>query len=348
MYGARLNNRSGRIDGASIVNGGVGCSGTDQSIIFVAEGLAALGHEVYIASKMAPRGQVVNGVFYYGLHMHRCSKSFDVVVCVSLQQPERMPAVRAKHIVLWLHCQVVNEQLYNKVCSMVGDSNVSFVYPSRYTVAAATSSCPFIFARAHRHMVVYNPISTSLFHPEVKRPGSFIFSAVWTRGGAVALEAFNRLEGVGSTFSIFGYDTRTHRNMPSCDKVKMYGSCDKQTLAAAMNTTDYMMYPLLNVANGAIHHDTFGCVVAEALSAGVVVLTLRAGCLPEVYGDALVYVDSTADGDLAACFAEAVLQIESDPEQKEAIRQRGVDFAREHFDQDAVAARWAELCSCAQ
>lgn len=74
MYGARPNNRSGRIDGASIVNGGVGCSGTDQSILFVAEGLAALGHEVCIASKMAPRGQVVNGVFYYGLHMHRCSK----------------------------------------------------------------------------------------------------------------------------------------------------------------------------------------------------------------------------------------------------------------------------------
>ena len=53
-------------------------------------------------------------------------------------------------------------------------------------------------------------------------------------------------------------------------------------------------------------HEGFGMSVAEAMMAGCVPVVTRAGALPEVVGDAGIYADSNAPGDIASAVRRAL------------------------------------------
>ena len=78
----------------------------------------------------------------------------------------------------------------------------------------------------------------------------------------------------------------------------------------------------------------FGIPAVEAMAAGVPVVVSRRGALPEVCGDAAVYVDPDDPRGMAAAIAELL----ADPERLEDLRQRGVARARQ-FSWTASAER---------
>jgi len=72
----------------------------------------------------------------------------------------------------------------------------------------------------------------------------------------------------------------------------------------------------------ASRHEGFGLSVAEAMLAGCIPVVTRAGALPEVTGDAGVFVDSPEPAALAQAIAQALTFPESE---RGAVRQRILD-----------------------
>ncbi|HUT74614.1 MAG TPA: glycosyltransferase family 1 protein [Armatimonadota bacterium] len=67
-------------------------------------------------------------------------------------------------------------------------------------------------------------------------------------------------------------------------------------------------------------YEGFGLPPLEAMTVGCPVITTRCAAIPEVCGDAALYVDPDRDRDLA----DALVRIEGDPQLREALRGKGM------------------------
>ena len=118
------------------------------------------------------------------------------------------------------------------------------------------------------------------------------------------------------------------------DRVLRLGYVSVAQRSALMGGAVAYCYPSL--------YEGFGLPALEAMSAGVPVLTTRAGALPEVVGDAAVLVEP---GDVDA-MASALGQLLTD----EALRTRLVEAGRrqvQHYSWEAAAAGLAQLYTAA-
>jgi glycosyltransferase involved in cell wall biosynthesis len=106
--------------------------------------------------------------------------------------------------------------------------------------------------------------------------------------------------------------------------VRILGPVSDEDLPALYHLSEALVYPSL--AEG------FGLPVLEALACGTPVLSSPRGALPEVGGDAVLWVDPEDEDDLAA----GIESIVTDRELREALRRRGLEQAR-LFDWERTA-----------
>lgn len=176
-----------------------------------------------------------------------------------------------------------------------------------------------------------------------KTPGKWIFHAAYERGGDVAYRIFDACPQIASEMHVCSYTS--HLSPTTRDpRVIHHGSLDKIDLRDLLDTCDYFVYPLV-LPNGIVHHDTFGCVIAEALARGVIVVSWDVACNPSLYGDLILqvphlsypgYVPDAAFGrnpnllsqEAVHAFRDAILDLERQPERKKAMRQKGIQWAR--------------------
>jgi glycosyltransferase involved in cell wall biosynthesis len=93
--------------------------------------------------------------------------------------------------------------------------------------------------------------------------------------------------------------------------VEERGYVDEPTLAQLFQQARALVYPS--------KYEGFGLPPLEAMTAGCPVITTRETSLPEVCGEAAVYVDP----DDHRAFAEAIMAIETDPLLRERLRTAG-------------------------
>lgn len=256
-------------------------------------------------------------------------------------------------VAIWLHCFLDddgalrrwNEQRGLEVHALA----VSQWTLDRFAARAATHGVPFA-----RRWLAPNGVAPRFWRalPSMEEPkhiaaraGVWCFPAMYSRGGRVAARVFEnvhaRAGGAARRFLAMSYDINDH-SVTVQSFVEKLGSLPKARLAAALAGCEYFVYPLVH-PHGAVHHDTFGCCVLEALAAGVIVVTWAVGCLPSLFGDHIVALPPPphypADAQWArddwflseeamARLADAVVALDADPVRRADLRRRSMIWAR--------------------
>lgn len=101
------------------------------------------------------------------------------------------------------------------------------------------------------------------------------------------------------------YDTMRHR-----DDIIMLGHADPDDLAALLSASEMLVYPS--------YFEGFGIPILEAMYAETAVVCSHTTSMPEVGGDAALYVDPSSPDDIANAIVQA-----SDPATREAMIARG-------------------------
>ena len=211
---------------------------------------------------------------------------------------------------------------------------------------------------AHEKLwVVENGIST-LFHSNVSSPsgkrGNWIFHAVFERGGIVATKAFERISQImpsaAHKLNVMSYFTEDDRKLASIKRNKnivFHGSVSKTKVRDMLADTEYFVYPLvLPDPDNDVHHDTYGCCILEALAMGVIVVTWNVGCIPVVYKDLVVAIPPPEShpghipyvknpwfnsDEALMTIVNTIVTLEVHPEKKEAMRNKGMEWARQQL-----------------
>jgi glycosyltransferase involved in cell wall biosynthesis len=115
-------------------------------------------------------------------------------------------------------------------------------------------------------------------------------------------------------------------------RVSLLGHVPDEDLRALMRSAEMLVFPSL--------HEGFGFPVLEAMTLGVPVVTSKCTALPEVGGDAALYVDPDSSEDIA----EKMNLILSDAELAARLRQKGCERAKA-FRWESTCAEIVDLCA---
>lgn len=103
------------------------------------------------------------------------------------------------------------------------------------------------------------------------------------------------------------------RDAPAGTRVIELGYVDDQALAGLYSDALALVYPSI--------YEGFGLPVLEAMACGCPVITSRASSLPEVGGEACLYLEDPSDPDE---MARALVALARDPDRRRAMRQAGL------------------------
>lgn len=272
---------------------GGGFSGTDTSMLEIAGGLATRNHGVRIlAGGPAAVSRETPNLSYLSPERTFLDTQLDlarvdvlVVVYMMPEAPahaEMMDVLRRltnPRLRVFCWCHVIFQQAHIALLE-----NACLHRNLQLTLV-----CVSDFVRAHLSVhhhdlvVIPNAVNPDIFlseDPGEREPRSLVFSASYERGGRLA-EAVHtsllRTHGPIGAMHLCSY----------CDA--LIPSLSKKALASRLRGCDYMVYPLV-LDNGSVHHDTYACVVLEAMASGVLVVSWDVACMRAVYGDLITLV----------------------------------------------------------
>lgn len=272
-----------------------GFSGTETALLEAARCLCAAGHAVtiyglnrklfrdsygieYIPLNRLPRVRLAALDWYCPLF---CVGDAHHLALLSALDPART------RVLVWLHCFVhfSGIERIKALGFRVYAQYVSVFVAKRYTSMTLDGS-----------WTIGNGIDATLFtatDPDVTRvKGRWAFMASFERGGDMARRVFAQVRetapGAASELHLASYWSPDAG--PGSDHEINHGSLSKRGVAELLRSAEYFVYTLV-LPSGVVHHDTFACVVLEALAAGVTVVAWDVACLREVYGDHVILVE---------------------------------------------------------
>lgn len=352
--------RNGPVNGQTL-RGSVGGSGTDQTTILVAEHLAKVGHDVYIAApNSGTPGAVINGVTYTTMAFDAVADcTFDVLVnTLWFEDFHTLPIKVTKALVSWSHCPYLYG--FDPIKKYITENGLKYgmVHLSQWS-KRLNSGLAHSLAADVVEAVIPNPLMTDLINEvnaeadEAQRqPRDMIFHAAWVRGGDQVIQTLRDLQWDDAKVHIFDYLMGNHHD----PHIVSNGSKGKRGVLERISKCQYFLYPLVR-HDGEMHKDTFACVVAEACAMGAIVVTYPVAALPETYNDVvhwLPFPDGVSDlehlrnaplsKDPALLdithIKEAMTYLDTHPEVREAMRQRARQFVLDRYNPDRVGGLW--------
>jgi hypothetical protein len=360
--------RNGPVTGDTIREGGVGASGSDQSVVMVAEELVRQGHDVTVATSKTTPGANVRGVLYTNLEFEGVEdRTFSVLVTMLwFAALDQMPVIVTDAVVVWCHMQYVYsigeiERYARKHSLRLGAVHVS-EWEKRHTQACLDGM------GGVQHVTIANPIMLDVADAVLsegieRKPHHVAFTAAWCRGAEVTRDAFLVLDWQDGEFHTNDYTLCT-LSMYTDPRIKEHGSCDKRELFRRLAACEYFVYPQVNV-DGNVHKDTFGCVVAEACAMGCIVLTYPLGALPEAFPGCCKWMEwpegvntTNLNGEPGSCdmaladhhhVAREMDRLDRDVDAKNGLRKTGMRHVRENYGISKVGEKWEvflkDLCT---
>lgn len=283
------------------LHGGCGFSGTDASMLEIASGLCASGHGVRVLSGgpavRPPQNRSVRYLSPERSFLDEPAQQADLARIDVFVVVYMMPEAPAHAEMMDVLRRLTNPRL--KVfcwCHLIfQDSHIALLKNAcQHRGAPLTLVCVSEFVRRHLRVdgssmvTIPNAINPLIFDRAAvdgrREPRSLVFCASFERGGRVAQEVHALL---GRTHTMGGLHVSSY-----CDSGKG-PSLSKRALSDLMRRCDYMVYPLV-LDSGWVHHDTYSCVVLEAMACGVLVVSWDVACLRGVFGDLITLLPPPA------------------------------------------------------
>lgn len=124
--------------------------------------------------------------------------------------------------------------------------------------------------------------------------------------------------------------------------VREYGLQENVTWLGPLSREDKIRYMrACEIYLQPSHYEGFGLAIAEAMGSGAAVLVCPVGAVPDVVGDAGIYVKPGDPASLAAAIADVL----SDADKRRHFQQRGVERARVEFAFSSKLARLKNFVS---
>jgi glycosyltransferase involved in cell wall biosynthesis len=157
----------------------------------------------------------------------------------------------------------------------------------------------YYYKYGYPYKTIYNAVNDEIFTNNTldyeSKKGNYVFFASYERGGEICLKIFNKLANADSNIKlhITSYEPNdinkiSHNNSQN---IITYSSLSKKEIKKLLDKCDYFIYPLVNNLSGSVHHDTFACVVLEALACGVSVISWNVACLKNLYKDNIYLIE---------------------------------------------------------
>jgi glycosyltransferase involved in cell wall biosynthesis len=374
--------RSNYLNGQNLRYGNGGGSGTDTSSVLVAEYLAKQGHEVvFVTDKMDEPldttykqmgrnytpGESFYGVKYTNIEFDGIEdKTFDILISMLwFHDYHLLPIKVTKSFIYWSHMQWVYGTQNFIDYAKENNLSIGLVHISNWEEKMNETCFPFIKSHVPNSVKknIPNPVFDEIINEvkaenHQKQKGKFIFHASWARGGNIAMDAVRQLEIPNKEFHAFDYLMVIHDHKDPF--FIRHDGVDKKTLFTHLAQSEYFIYPLYTPYQD-VHKDTFSCVVAEALSLGVIVVTYPLGALPENFDGHCAWLspppgvdfdemqkqqlskDLNGDFKITSNIVEKINEIESNPELKLQLQTSASQYIVDKFNINVVGNMWVEL-----
>jgi hypothetical protein len=261
-----------------------GISGTHTAIMYLAEGLASLGHEVYIVGIFNNLIETtylnVNYINYDNFNHDSCD---FIITTYYLKDLNILDKIRSfnKIIILFNNDLCFYDRLFT-----IDKNKIILAYLNNFGKINIENLQPFL--KQYKSILLPNSFNIN----DIKdvniseKENSFVFFACMNRGFKLACEVYKKINNFNfysSTYPNKNLNKNLNNNIANTSKNEIFKYLVK---------SKYFVYPLINLDNNCIHYDTFAYVVLEALLHGVIVIAPKMKVYEEIYGDAVCYINT--------------------------------------------------------
>ena len=350
-------------DGNTLRTGNHGFSGTHQSIVAMAELMAAEGYNVYISFRTCRPKSIVNGVTYITTEMiPSIEKDVIVIVAPSWIDPTvGFRWVSLQKYVIWTHTKELfpNEALLKTfwmkypACKIYLNTITNFV--QRFLDTKYSYHKKYVYRVGN----VHNPMLLDMIQPVTqKNPESFIFHSSFERGGALACRVFDTLNLPQKTMEICSYNPE---DLELSEKY-IISTKNKKEVFELLAKTEYFIYPGVSSKDYRLYKETDSLVVAECLLHEVIVLAFKVGALYENYGDCvawipfpdetnLEYINQLRDTfhpelmseEVVNSICKIIYDLEANPSKKEELKKKGKDHVQKQRNPKIIKEKFFKL-----
>lgn len=345
--------RAGNLTGYNIRYGGASSSGTESSVIYLAEYLSSIGYETTISLERCEHPEYSNGVFYTDLDFREDSNlNYDILLsCLWFKDYDTLPIKVSSALIYW--CHLAWGYSYSEMIDYVKKNNLKFGMVSISNWAYKHNMEILDIMKSNNIEVSYsiipNPVSVdvikeTLENPPARIPHRFVHHGQWSRGGDTAHRAIKSLNWEDYEFISFDY-------------IDIEGGLDKKTLFNKIASSEYFVYP--QITHGRlVYKDTFSVSIAEAIGLGVIVLTYPLGAVPEYFGEYCQFLKYPEGVDIYRLeserlseepgldyidnIVELINHLEANPETKEKVRESGIKYISETFNINKIGDLWVK------
>lgn len=325
-------------NGATLAKESLG--GSETAVIYIARGLAALGHEVIVFTRDVPG--VYDDVVYVPFEKARntlYTLPLDVLVC----SRDPLPLIwqhRAAATVLWHHDMPQFAAPAPTVDVFVSQTQQNY-YQQMGLVPEG------------RGVTIYNGVDNSIFlppagigeHNELTTPRLVWTSnperGLWHAAEVLRLvrEKFPKTElHVYGRNSVYGWDSSYERNflpLKPQEGLILHESLNKADLAAALQQMDMWVYPTW-------WPETYCITAVEAQAAGLPVVASNLAALQETVHGGVLVGGNASEADHLHRFAACVIDLLCDPGARAQAQQAGLQLAKQ-MDWSIQVGAWQTL-----
>jgi hypothetical protein len=359
LVGNNKKARCGVLTGENIRYNGASSSGTDSSVIYVAEYLKKNGHEVTIALEEYDTPTISNGVFYTNLNFEGDDiKEYDVLIsCLWFDNFKDLPIKVTNSLIYWYH--LAWGYSYQEISNYVIENNLNLGLVSVSNWARGhnqefneifKSLLIDVKDKKILEVNIPNPVATDIIdevlsNPPKRIPHRIVHHGQWSRGCSTAEKASQELNWPDLDFQSFDY-------------LNTQNGKDKKTLFNILASSEYFIFPQIT-HDKFVYKDTFSVSTAEAIGLGVITVSYPLGALPEYFGDYCQFLDFPEGVDLEkmknerlseepklTCTDNIVKKIEfleNNKKLKNNIRKKGIKYIRNTFNIERIGAMWIEF-----